>query len=673
MSRRLCRFLLVAVAFFFAVLLVDTLSFDENAVNAAEESNGWEKKDENYFYKENGEYVKNRVMKIGSSWYAFDLGGRMYEGESFSMQNNLDLTYVDYRAKEGGALYVNEWYIGDDFTVYYGADGAAPSGLIVIEGETYLLNRGIPRVYDYVKKNGIYYLTDKRGVIVSEAQSGWNKVDDVCFYLMENGEMAEDRVLQIDGKYYGFDYAPGRMFDNIEFHSYFGVKGETNKGIFRAKKGGELYVNEWFSEEGRKYYYGEYGRKIINGIQEIEGVKYYFGSNGVLWLNTLDIEIDGRYYMTDERGVLSEMKEGWNTSGGEKSYIRDGKIIQDGVVNIDGDLYAFDSCIMVDNNDTYFNGYYDRWDNPIEGDYYRAKPGGKLYVNEWYVDKNKNRFYYGTDGKAQRGLMTIEGVSYLFDESGSGLVVQNKAVTQDGISYVSDSEGNLYKLMNGWNQVENNWFFVKYGTAITGTVKRIGGAYYGFDQYGCMYDDVVFAYGEKEICIDLDCGEYVYEDCYWKAEKGGKARKLSDEWINGVYYNSEGIMGTSGGTWKKNVRGWWYQYKRYSKVKYIKGSWARIDEKWYCFDQNGYMLAGEYWDGYWLNKSGEWTYSYRASWKKNSKGWSYGDSSGWYARSCWLKIDGKWYYFSSNGCMVTGTVTIQGKKYHFDQHGVWIN
>jgi len=148
-----------------------------------------------------------------------------------------------------------------------------------------------------------------------------------------------------------------------------------------------------------------------------------------------------------------------------------------------------------------------------------------------------------------------------------------------------------------------------------------------------------------------------------------------DEWVNGVYYNSKGNSGNStGGLWRKSKSGWWYQYYNKARAKdtYIKDSWAKIDGVWYFFNKNGYMASNEYYDGYWFNKDGSWTYEYQASWKKNKKGWWYGDASGWYARNSWLKIDGKWYHFDKSGYIQTGWQKISGKWYYFDGSGVMV-
>jgi len=103
-----------------------------------------------------------------------------------------------------------------------------------------------------------------------------------------------------------------------------------------------------------------------------------------------------------------------------------------------------------------------------------------------------------------------------------------------------------------------------------------------------------------------------------------------------------------------------------------KGSWQKDDRgNWYQYG-NGSYAANEYVDGYWLNSEGYWDSSWDGSWKHNDKGywWEYSDGS--YPKNEWLKIDGDWYYFDSEGYMVTGKQTIGGKSYTFGSNGDWL-
>ncbi len=73
--------------------------------------------------------------------------------------------------------------------------------------------------------------------------------------------------------------------------------------------------------------------------------------------------------------------------------------------------------------------------------------------------------------------------------------------------------------------------------------------------------------------------------------------------------------------------------------------------------------------GKWYGADGKQTYEYIGSWKSSSKGWWFGDTSGWYAKETWMKIDDEWYYFNSNGYMVKGWQSIKGTYYYFEKTG----
>ena len=56
-------------------------------------------------------------------------------------------------------------------------------------------------------------------------------------------------------------------------------------------------------------------------------------------------------------------------------------------------------------------------------------------------------------------------------------------------------------------------------------------------------------------------------------------------------------------------------------------------------------------------------------WVRNSKGWIYLKTDGTYAKSEWVKDNGKWYFFNKNGYMLTGWAKIQNKRYYFEPSG----
>lgn len=120
------------------------------------------------------------------------------------------------------------------------------------------------------------------------------------------------------------------------------------------------------------------------------------------------------------------------------------------------------------------------------------------------------------------------------------------------------------------------------------------------------------------------------------------------------------------GQWKKDSNGWWFEK---SDGTYPVWDWLYIDDNWYFFDRSGYMDSNGYRFGCWLRGDGTWDYSYSGGqWKSDGNGWWYEDG-GWYPVNEWLKIDGYWYYFKTDGYMASNEY-IDG--YWMGSDGAWV-
>jgi hypothetical protein len=96
--------------------------------------------------------------------------------------------------------------------------------------------------------------------------------------------------------------------------------------------------------------------------------------------------------------------------------------------------------------------------------------------------------------------------------------------------------------------------------------------------------------------------------------------------------------------------------------------WKNIDGKWYYYTSNG-VPAKE-----WLQVSNKWYYFdekgvMQTGWKAINGKWYYLDSSG-YMKTGWVQSGGKWYYLNNDGTMKTGWLQIGGKWYFLDSSGV---
>lgn len=138
--------------------------------------------------------------------------------------------------------------------------------------------------------------------------------------------------------------------------------------------------------------------------------------------------------------------------------------------------------------------------------------------------------------------------------------------------------------------------------------------------------------------------------------------------------------GKYGGTLKRSFTifnkfsGWklysgkWY----YGSSGSLASGWRSVSGKKYYFNRTTKVmmtgvlsLSGKY---YYLGSDG----AQKTGWQKPGSYWYYFGESGGAASIGWKKIGGTWYYFKSNGRMVTGTVTIDGKRYRFASSGAWI-
>ncbi|MBP5254001.1 MAG: N-acetylmuramoyl-L-alanine amidase family protein [Lachnospiraceae bacterium] len=227
---------------------------------------------------------------------------------------------------------------------------------------------------------------------------------------------------------------------------------------------------------------------------------------------------------------------------------------------------------------------------------------GTFTANAW--EKVGGKWYhFDRDGYMQTGWLKISGTWYYLDATGA--------------------------MVTGWKQLDGKWYYFEPSGAMAVGWKQIGGKYYFFSDSGSMVT------GWKQI-------DGVY---YLFADSG--AMQTGWKLVDGKYYylGSSGAMATG---WR-TIGGVRYYFK---STGAMATGWTNIDGKTYFFKASGAMAAGEWCQGYWLNTDGTWTYTYKASWRKDSTGWWYGDTGGWYAKNTTITIDGKAYTFDARGYWV---------------------
>lgn len=150
--------------------------------------------------------------------------------------------------------------------------------------------------------------------------------------------------------------------------------------------------------------------------------------------------------------------------------------------------------------------------------------------------------------------------------------------------------------------------------------------------------------------------------------------------------NSSSSENDAQGTWKRDNKGWWFEFKdgtypageKISDQNGEKLGWIQKDGKWWAFGSDGYLKTGWVFDG----ASGKW---YLLNEKNGMQiGWHY-DESGrfWYyldpvsgaMLTGWQLINGKWYYFSkTSGAVPLGSMYKEIRTpdgYYVDKDGAW--
>lgn len=153
------------------------------------------------------------------------------------------------------------------------------------------------------------------------------------------------------------------------------------------------------------------------------------------------------------------------------------------------------------------------------------------------------------------------------------------------------------------------------------------------------------------------------------------------------------------GEWKRNNVGWWYQE---STGAYPTSRWSNIGEKWYYFDNVGYMVhdkwIGDYYlgsdgamltstvtpDGYRVDASGKWIYSspeetifgnfiqngeykqYIADWYADPAKYGYLDIDGDGKKELIITSDGVFFYaLICSADLQSGEVTVLDNGYYY--------
>lgn len=150
--------------------------------------------------------------------------------------------------------------------------------------------------------------------------------------------------------------------------------------------------------------------------------------------------------------------------------------------------------------------------------------------------------------------------------------------------------------------------------------------------------------------------------------------------------NSSSSENDAQGTWKRDNKGWWFEFKdgTYPAGEKIndqngeKLGWIQKDGKWWAFGSDGYLKRGWAQD----NASGKWylideNTGMQTSWHydESDQHWYYLDPASGAMLTGWQFINGKWYYLSkTSGAVPLGSMYREIRTpdgYYVDKDGAW--
>ena len=497
--------------------------------------------------------------------------------------------------------------------------------------------------------------------------NGFYEINNTTYYFDNFGIMVQNKVICKDGVYYIFD-----------------------------QNGAQIKNPGWNLQEGKWYYVKEDGTLYL-GVLTDNGHNYYLTpemviSKDFIKINDICYKIDSNGYMTMLTDGFYNEKTTKKSSDSDDSmriyYISNGNISDSGWKEIDGKKYYFKETnierdgVWTKENVALRKGLYE-----IDGKKYYFNSEGAVETNGWILDENGNWYYAKTSGEIVTGDLLINGTQYHFNENGTlktGLIMEN------GVGKFYGEDGSVAEVINhdGWNLVNGIYYYLEAGTLLkgtdrywengqekkAGTYKLSDGNWYVFDEEGRMLNNVMIFdrwYGEYGAAMT----GWIYQAGNWYYADPENAKLYTGfHVVNGVKYyfapemvTGEIVVGTKVITTDDNGV--------VTNVKHIENGWSCHNGVWYYY-MNGEPytgVVGKYWvvDG----KMKEDVLLEPNTWTGNGSYYTKEDGKmAWFE---WVKIDEKWYYFTTSGLAGGNTKNTdplykEGKTYLFDDDGAYI-
>ena len=646
-----------AIATFFIAFAVMMLV---PAVAKAGTPNTWHQESSTgnwYYYDETGDYVTG-LQTIDDEYYYFDNNGVML-------------------ANSWKEVYTNEW-------MYFASNGkAVKENWVSFNGKwCYLMYNGRMIQDSYLYIDGDYYAFDANGYMIT---NNWFEQSGDWLFCKEDGKVAAEEFLFINGYWYYFNEP--FMVKDCCFSVY--VKDgdySTYDATYKFDASGRMETNKWYQDEdGDWMYFKQNGKAARNEVIKIGNAYYGFDYQEMITDSTDQYVFGGEDYYrfgSDGKAIIGWYKKGysdgtyswyyygkdgkaakeWFSENGKWYYASNGLVYCNDFYRIKGALYYFnENCSMV-------TGWYTRVNKNTASVYNETT--GKY--DEIEYETVPSYFYFGKDGKAANGWISMSGKTYYFKD---GYAYSNGIVVVDNKYYVFNTDASLSKggwtsskniyfddsemkvktdikwkyansngtAYDGWFTNKNKWYYASNGKVYSDGEYRIDNYYYRFNE---DYSMVTGWYTCENKCVAS-----VYND------KTGKYEEIEYDGVPSYsYYLSDG-RGANGWLTISGKKYYFNNADAYSNGISI------INNVNYVFNTDGSLASG------WTTEKYIY-FDYEEKKPVAEYTWTYANSNGT-AYDGWLTSSGRKYYFDS-GYMAKDTLyyLINDVYYAFDENGV---
>ena len=479
-----------------------------------------------YFYTEDGTILKSQWITYGDDKYYVDETGAAAsgfyttpDGKTWYFNSNFfpyarygliyfdqktpDNQYVYYYVDKDNGLIKNNWVKTDKGWSWAGADGRFIEGWFTDpDGKTWYLTRdfrsGPPVITEAAPVNGkLYFFDTSTGLLRNSwvnrnperigiegtwywagpdgaAISGWFKTPGgkTWYADPEHYNRVVMGGIDIDGKYYFFDYSNG-----LVTHGWIEDDGEWAW----IETVGSVYSGWKHMPNGKWFYFDENGEfpLLKKGVFTISSGTYYVDVNNGMTANSWVQLPEGGWAWAQSSGAFVS---GWYTTPNGKTWYFDPSDPQHpaliGDAEINGQSYYFDSGYGLLKNG---------WVHRADGSWSWANSDGSLYSG-WKHMPNGKWFYFDPKDPYHRmlvGVIQTSSGTYYIDES-AGMTANSWVQLPEGGWAWAQSSG---AFASGWFTTPNGktWYFdpaKPSHPAYTGEHTIDGKDYYFDESYG---------------------------------------------------------------------------------------------------------------------------------------------------------------------------------------------